>query len=480
MDNKFFWLPARNLITADRIDLMAKYTYVEHRAKGFDMNWATELYSKHIEAFSAGLYKETGQPLKNSLRAYIDTFDELIESIGYGEFDENKSVIPVSKEAKHILDGAHRVAVSAYFDKKVPCIFEDTERKYDYSFFKSQLLDSFYLDYIATKYVEWKKQDIYVFIIWPKGYARKDLFLKADKHIKSHADIVYEKDIRINYNGLKNFMIQIYPMGGWSGTIDNHFKGTLGKVDSVYDPAEMVHAYIVESYNSDRMLELKEEIRTIFGIDKSSVYSSDTFEEALRMTHLLFNVNSVDLLNNGKIDYDTELFKKLLKLQECIQEKNINAEEVIIDSSGILGMYGIRKCRDIDYLTINNNIIKAIDKSVADCHNDLIEYYEKSLSDIIMNPHNYAYVLDVKFITLPVLKTFTQNRNEAKDIEDVKLINEKIRKSISWKNKVECRIIKIKRDLRNKRTHIRDSLHGKNIYVFTKMWHFIRGKGFKL
>lgn len=470
------WLPARSLITSDRFDLMAKYTYVEHRVKGYDMEWATELYSKHIEAFSGGNFKEPGKPEKNSLTAYIDVFSELIKDIGYGEFDETRSTIPVSQRAGHILDGAHRVSLMAYFNRDVPCTFSDCEKKYDYQFFREQLLDPFYLDYIATKYVEWKKSGIYVVCIWPKGYMYKETLRKVDGYIKQKTRVLYERDIQINYNGLRNLMIQVYAANAWSGTVDNHFKGITGKVDSCYSSTDRMKVYIVEAESVDKIQRVKEKIRGDFGIGRASCHSSDTYDEVLRIVHLLLNENSRHLLNNGKIDYDIELIKRLIKLQDYFRNNNLNLSEVIVDSSSILGMYGIRKTGDLDILTNSTNII---DGSIADINNGIVGYYEKSLTDLIFNPHNYAYSFDTKFITLPVLRTFKQNRGQPKDVEDVKLIDEKLSLSISRKQKMECEMIRFKRSLRNGRTHIRDFLQEHNIYFFTKLWHLLRGKGFK-
>lgn len=87
MNSEITWIKGKDLLSVKRLDLMAKYIYVESYLSGHGKAWAKELYSKHIEAFSGGGFREPGNAQKNSLDAYISSFDHLIEEISQNGFD---------------------------------------------------------------------------------------------------------------------------------------------------------------------------------------------------------------------------------------------------------------------------------------------------------------------------------------------------------------------------------------------------------
>lgn len=476
-------IAAGKLITTSRLDLMAKYTYVESQVTGEGRDWAEELYIKHIEAFSGGSFQEPGNPQKNSAEAYKNTFDNLIENISKVGFDNKCSVIPVSTEGM-ILDGAHRTAICAYFDMDVTVKHEEREVCYDYSFFKNMHLDQKYLDFMVSKYVEINGKNCYVICLWPKAVKNKELLGKADKLIKEKcvAPILAQKDINITYQGLRNFMLQAYANYNWCGTPENGFKGVEGKLDPCYDPCNLMRTYIVELPSVEEMLSLKKEVRELFGLGNHSIHSSDNYAETLMLTHLLFNQNSIHLMNYGKFDYDGLCVRRIYNFKQEIEDAGLNIDRFIVDSSSIMGLYGIRKVRDLDYLTIDANYhekgIEHHEKDI-DHHEKGSEYHEKSVDDLILNPNNYVYAFGMKFITLSVLKDFKANRGEEKDQEDIKLISEKLNNSYSIKQSIECSIIKFKRYARNVKTNFRKFLEKHNIHVFTKIWHWLNGKGYK-
>ena len=474
------WISARKMLTCERIDLMAKYTYVEHKERGFNMKWADELYLRHIEAFSGGNFSEPGNENKNSIEAYRETFDELCEVMRNNQFDSNISNIPCSTEFV-IGDGAHRVAAAAYFNRELPCSIVDKKMPvYDYAFFLSHYLEPVFCDYMLTKYVEMKKENVYVICIWPRGMVQKESLTKIDGIIREECRVIGYKETKMSYQGLKNFMIQCYANQEWMGGIDTRFRGVEGKVDPCYEKNGKVGVYVVELNNpkTTSIVELKARLRQYFGLENHSLHSSDTVEESIRMVHLLFNQNSLHILNNAKLDYDMDAFNRISQLKQRILQEEKSLERYVIDSSTVMSIYGIRKSRDLDYITVDDCSEDFHLKDI-DCHNSALKYYKMDASEIVMNPRNYGYVFDMKIITLPVLMKFKETRGEKKDLDDVKLIKQRISNTQSLKNSLEVHLIQLGRFFRNFRTKIRDILQKHNIYFFTKLWHLIRGKGFK-
>ena len=80
-------VPARQLMSPLRFDLMAKYAYAEYLLEGRESAFAEELYTKHIEAFSGGSFQEPGNESKNSAEAYRKMFRDLIDSIKTSGYD---------------------------------------------------------------------------------------------------------------------------------------------------------------------------------------------------------------------------------------------------------------------------------------------------------------------------------------------------------------------------------------------------------
>jgi hypothetical protein len=68
---------AKTLLTGERLDLVAKIKYIECREKGQNTDFIKELYKSHIEAFTFGIYAESGNQAKNSIDKYFETFDQI-------------------------------------------------------------------------------------------------------------------------------------------------------------------------------------------------------------------------------------------------------------------------------------------------------------------------------------------------------------------------------------------------------------------
>ena len=159
-EHEIFYMEAQDLINKKRIDIVVKYYYIKDRESGENIEFAQELYKKHIEAFSDGTFTEQGNKDKNSIEKYIETFDKVIDSFKEKGFDEEVSLIPVGRD-REILDGSHRVACAIYFKTKLRVIqFKNLSVDYGFDFFRRRVLDEFYLDFIAKEYVNLKKRCI--------------------------------------------------------------------------------------------------------------------------------------------------------------------------------------------------------------------------------------------------------------------------------------------------------------------------------
>lgn len=305
----------RELLCPARMDLAAKIAYIEARETGADMGFARELYRKHIEAFSEGYFTEPGDENKDSLDKFFTVFDELIDDFKKNGFDPEKSLIPVGQN-NIILDGAHRTACAIYFDKTVTVIrFPQFTVNFGYSYFRARRLSEEMLQYMAIKYCEYAQRNLYLACLWPVSAGVKRS--RAVEVIAEKNAIVLDSEIMLQKNGLRNFILQIYQHQNWIGTPENHFLGVMGKVDACFAPGKTIQAILFEGGSLESVLEMKDEIRTIFQLDKHAIHISDSNEETRLIAALLFNDNSVHALNYGKPDAFPEMY---MQLKKTVQE----------------------------------------------------------------------------------------------------------------------------------------------------------------
>lgn len=460
---------ARKLIVPGRIDLIAKLKYVEFREKGYDLTFIKELYTRHIEAFTLGTFTEGGNDSKDSIEKYFKTFDSLIDNIKENGLDENISVIPVGRN-NEIMDGAHRTAIAAYYNLSIPIIrFENLIANNDTEFFRSRLLDETYLDYLVTEFCK-LKDDLYVVILWPRAIGKKQ---EAEALIQQISKIVYKKNINLSYNGLRNFIIQVYCSHDWIGGVDKHFEGATPQLEGCYSKDGSITAYIVECDSLDKIVKMKADVRSIYRVGNYSIHSSDNKNETFQLANLLFNQNSIDFLNSGSPDYYIGFNKKLDEFKRNLIVNNFSLDEYIIDSSSTLGLYGLRDVGDIDYMTISNNEI------IEGCHHDYIDFYETTIDDLVFNPNNYFVYNELKFITLSVLRRFKKNRNEKKDQLDLKLIDTAQNSGFHFKMMLTKLQIQVQRKKRNFKYYTKKNLVliSKKLGLYNglrKVYHLVR------
>ena len=64
------YVDAKNFLMPERIDLACKLYYIDCYEKKIGLDYAKELYTEHIRAFSGGTFIEPGMEEKNSIKKY--------------------------------------------------------------------------------------------------------------------------------------------------------------------------------------------------------------------------------------------------------------------------------------------------------------------------------------------------------------------------------------------------------------------------
>lgn len=468
------YIDAKELLVPERIDLVAKIKYIEFREKGYDLSFAKEVYTAHIEAFSHGTFKEPGNNEKNSIEKYYDTFNKLIDQIKLNGLNEEISVIPVGKN-NAILDGAHRVAIAFYFGKRIPIIrFDNISVTYDTDYFIDNLLSRKYMDFLVTEYCK-LKENTYFMCLWPKGN-KESKRSSIDNIIKENHKVIYKKSISLNYNGFRNLITQVYAAHDWVGSYQNHFVGARKKIDACYTDPGSITIFIFESEKFDSVLDLKQQIREIINVGKHSVHITDNQFETVQIANLLLNENSVEFLNLGKPDKYPKFNENLKTFKNVLEKNEQPFEDYLIVSSSILALYGLRDAEDIDFISISKNF-GIIESQIINNHNSYIQLYDTTLENVILNPRYYFTYNDLKFVDINMLKKFKRNRNEKKDQIDLKLITSIINEKSNFYKKTRFKLESFYYRKKRNITYICKTTAGKvlrKIGLYTRVKKFIK------
>ena len=415
-------IDAKNLLTFNRFDLSFKLIFL--KMIDYDLKFAHEIYEEHIRALSLGKFKEPGNSEKNTFALYLKVFKEVFYSIKNQGFNK-QSIIPLSINGT-IANGAHRVASSIIADKKIPCVnIEVTDHIYDYKFFYERNVPSRIMDAAACEFIE-QCNNIFLAIIWPTA-------VKKDKEINEILkNIIYEKKISFNSNGAHNLLSQIYYGEEWIGSVENNFKGSQGKLIECFKNFNPVRFIAFQSNSIKEVQKNKEKIRTIFNVGKHSIHITDTKMEALRISRLVFNDNSVHFLNYAKPNKFISTHSKIEDFKIFMNKNNISNSEVLLDAGLVLSAYGLREARDTDFFISDDKAIK-FEVDLINNHDEVLDYYQKEKMELIYDQNSYFYFNDLKFISLFNLHQMKLCRNEKKDQNDSKLMEALIEDN-SFKN----------------------------------------------
>lgn len=427
---------ARKLICPQRFDLYALLLYIDHKVKGVKKDtYAFNVYKERTRTITAFKMSETGNDSKNSFQDFITVFDKLIDDTQKGNFDENRTLIPVDKNYV-LMDGAHRTACAAYFGKKVQVLrFVEMESLHmSWEHLQKGIIPESVLDAMALESCNWHN-NLHMLFMWPKAFLQKETLQKAYKYIEDKSYVVYKKEVKMRYSAIRNLMIQLYGHMEWVGDIDNDFAGTFAKADEVWDANGMCGFVLIQAPSCEYVLDMKQEIRNMFGIGLASMHSTDNMREARIATNAIFNPNSLQFLQCGVPTKYKDVYRSLDSFKKQLDEQSFDRNNLLMSPELSLAIYGISETNDNSYISNTTDDIKSSFKGLCDSRQDslFLELFGENLSDIIISPSNYFWFNELKFISLDnVLKyknrCFEINHNE-NNRADIISIQETIKKS---------------------------------------------------
>lgn len=420
---------ARSLLGAHRFDLYGILFYIDQKVKGVsDLDFAKEVYKERTRAMTGFKLSEIGNDNKTSFDDFINVLDQLILDFQSGNYDYERTLIPVDKKGEPI-DGAHRISCAAYFNRNIKILrFLNRDiTPYDYEYLSQALMPSDIGDIMALESLKWH-DDIYALFLWPKAHKNTNKLKDALHLISVRADVLYQVEYDLTFNAIKNLMIQLYGHMDWVGSIDDRYANITGKVDEVWDKNRKLRIVLIRANNCNDVLMLKSQLRDLFGIGLASVHSTDNLRETNIALNALLNPNSRHHLLNADTTRFKGSFKLFLNFKEILDNNGFEKDEFLLDSGMVLSMYGMRETRDLDYYCLHKSPDKSypFDANIEEHDETQQGFYPIPIRDLIISPKNHFVFYGIKFVSLQNLLQFKQNRyktyHDTKDIEDIKLI----------------------------------------------------------
>lgn len=414
----------RILLIAKRFDIAIKGHYGRLWLNSAARSWREYVYSHHALRITGGSpeiaeYDGIG---KKGLEAFLDSFHSLL-----GEL-EPVEIQPVPVDPGYVsFDGSHRIAAAIATGRSIEIAKIDAEatNNASASFFQSDThghppCPTDVLDEAAIEYCR-IKDTAAIALVFPT--ARSDEL--AVQELSAVGNIVYRKTITMTPEAGGALLKQVYLGQPWLQE-EAAESGFSYKQKSCFPFLGELWVILLDGVPPESLRAAKDRIRNGYGVGSHSIHITDSSDETLRLARTLFNANSVDLLNNG-IEPSSAFVERLFGYRDWLEASGIDDEAVAIDGSAILDLLGLRPSNDLDFLYHGDPADLPETPLEIDNHNQVASFHEYPIDEIVGDPRLHCWYMGVKFCAPRVIRAMKLNRKEPKDLQDVAMLDERIR-----------------------------------------------------
>ena len=411
-------ISATELLTWNRLDLAFKLLFLE--LKDRHPRLASQIYREDIRSQTLGTFTEHENETKNTFEKYVSAFQSIEKSILDEGFDSQRSLVPVSSTGA-IFNGAHRVASAIRANADVWRLQTELPiHVCDYRFYQSNGVATKFIEMAVRRYIN-QAHGVYLAFLWPSGIS------KTKQSESLIPNIVYRRTLPLSLNGGRNLLFELYKHMDWIGSKRNGYSGIEQKLAECFPKLEEVTVVAFQAPSIDAVRAIKEQIRKVHDIGFSSIHITDTKEEAVRISELVFNENGVHFLNHAKPHrYDKG---ELDEFESFVRESGLATEDVVIDGSYLLSLYGLRPAHDIDFLSYES---VECSNSTFDTHDDQLKFHAAEKVDLLFDPEYHFNYCGLKFVSFRQLRRMKANRNEIKDRYDVAAMASALSRQSIW------------------------------------------------
>lgn len=384
-----------SLLSINRIDLAAKIRLAKHLLGALNDDSAVARCIETENVIKNRSFPELGSEDMQSAEDYVRSYWNKISSI---RTLGHNAVIPVSKSGIP-LSGSHGLAASIALNlPTVPVVFTDLPDKiYDSDFFLKRGLSPGTIDKLVMDHVIFSK-NVSVFLSWPRNSNSDRQRMQSFLHSQAKRGVA-KLSIKVSKKGFQGVALNVYESEDWIGSPLNRYVGARKKASQLgglFLGHKRLDIYVTENVDQTN---LHEELKGILKGGKDAFFLSDSTENAIAVLRVLLNENSKMLFSRG----DPLKYKSnLIRIKE-LREK-LNSETALIESSTVLGLHGLRKPNDLDFISYSKDLAESKFESNIQCHNN--GYFEtlnhdwKSLRVLIEDESKHFVFHGMKFLSL--------------------------------------------------------------------------------
>lgn len=395
-----------------RDDIFFKLPLARSLLAGTSSNFAEALYLEHL--FHWGGFSEDS-PKKRGANDFLQAFSELVSSIRENGFSREHTPPGINTDGQ-LVGGSHRVAAAIALSqvKNQAVDFQLRLVEYptvDFSFRGFRGLgvhDSAIREASIEKINFFREPHVPLLVIWPRASEYRERILQILSRKWPHLDRLL--DVSLSSRGLSNFIALAYRDEEWCSNASD-LRGKL--IDVVgKNGVDNVTIVLLEPAPAAELLELKTEIRELWGGSFQGVHTTDSWEESLRIFSTLSSPESTAALEL------TEVKKYMAKQNEFASHfSNLDSHRIGPIGYGVSGSqwldyFGVRKSNDIDL--ISHNFFGAGKK--IETHNSYLSEFGFSAETILSEPVMHTWVMGRKHIAPWVYARIMEQRAEDKDL----------------------------------------------------------------
>lgn len=399
------------LLTPNRLDILARLAFLE--MEEVDPTFGEEVYFETIRAQSDGAFKDPHNFSRKSFENYLGTFRGLSQSLKNG-FSSNGPFVPLASDGS-ILNGAHRVAIALFNGFKVPTI--QTELKpvnADFYYLQTRGVSEDHLLHLLSLFSKYAP-DVYMAIFWP-------IAEKLGIGPGMLQENVGTVQLHGNLQMVKNIAYEAYKDMDWIGTPSDKFRGLDSKLaistGGLREKQSVLVSIFQEKKGLDEVRRLKEALRSGDNGSTRAVHITDDSNETNRMAALLFCRSGRHFLRVANpFRFDTRT--KLTPIREKVRRLDVESTSFAIDGSAVLGLFGLREPRDLDFLSLDDEVALSLG---AEARTEQLRYHEEAARRLIQSPRFHFVLDELHVISLEQVARMKRNRLEAKDVHDLGLL----------------------------------------------------------
>ena len=403
----------QELLTPERLDVLARLDFVEGHLRGRQNSWSQRLYRDLLDTTTPfGDFGEDG--VKFSIEDYERSFEGLIDSLQSQGFNPELSKIPTN--SRGIINGAHRLAACLALGTTPSIEASDDEQATHYSFagLAKAGLPQDQTDYLAWRYTQKKTLTRGLLFNNISNSDFKKCLLRLRK--KTGRPEVYSGELLLSDIGKRRLLQLAYGhLDWWDDSLIEKLLAEryLGRERSNY-------FVLISTEREGDELALKYDLRKLLGerlgLDRQ-IHGTDNHHETLRIAECLLNRNSRQFLNLAPIGAE---YRLLSEFSEIGMQPNYEGNlDWCIDGGSVLEMFGLRPASDVDYIT-GSTVPLRFPK--ADFRNPLYKSDSMNPDEVIYDPSKHFRFGGIKFASLAERAAHSTRKADPKSIADLILI----------------------------------------------------------